>query len=148
MYFDNLSSTSSTVNNVPASVQDQIADHDSNAVKYYLDEVVRTDVKAIVMKLPSRAVVQDVAHSLELDTDLATPYQSTHEQLQQIANHPEVRSLSELNIKLTARIRAAGYNSLAAATGTPLYARKIKIQAQLNSAKKFLQNHYQVKNQR
>ncbi|KMU92427.1 hypothetical protein CIHG_10247 [Coccidioides immitis H538.4] len=50
-----------TINNkIPASVQDQVADHDSNTVKYYLNHVVQEDIEAIMMNIdiPSRARVQ------------------------------------------------------------------------------------------
>lgn len=87
------------------------------------------DIEAIVMELPSRAAVLEVAHSLGLDTDLATPTQLTEERLQQITIHPKVKSLFEMNINLTTRIQAAGYKSLAAASGTSLYAKKMRVQA-------------------
>nr|KMM68735.1 hypothetical protein CPAG_05059 [Coccidioides posadasii RMSCC 3488] len=57
-------------NKVLVLVWDQVADHDSNAVKYYLDNVVHADIEVITMELPPREAVQVMAYSLGLDADL------------------------------------------------------------------------------
>ncbi|QVM10006.1 hypothetical protein D8B26_004669 [Coccidioides posadasii str. Silveira] len=57
-------------NKVLVLVWDQVADHDSNAVKYYLDNVVHADIEVIAMELPPREAVQVMAYSLGLDADL------------------------------------------------------------------------------
>ncbi|EEP82143.1 predicted protein [Uncinocarpus reesii 1704] len=140
-----------TVNNkIPASVRDQIADHDSNTIRYYLNDVVQEDIEAIVMDLdiPSRARVQALARSLRLNADSAAPTRPTNKQIQRIAAHPKVQSLSQRNQELSAEIRAAGFPSIQAAAGTALYREKMKVQSKLNSAKIYLWNHYREKNRK
>ncbi|KMW67828.1 hypothetical protein BDDG_12359 [Blastomyces dermatitidis ATCC 18188] len=94
---------------VPASVRDQIAGHDSNAVKYYLNNVVQ---EVMNVDRSSRARVQALACSLGLDTNSAAPTRPTDEQIQRIAAHPKMQALSKKNQELSARIRAAGYTSI------------------------------------
>ena len=40
------------IDKVPLSICDQVADHDLNTMRYYIDLVVQTDMWALVMGLP------------------------------------------------------------------------------------------------
>ncbi|OJD20620.1 hypothetical protein ACJ73_08044 [Blastomyces percursus] len=120
---------------VPSSVRDQVADHDSNAVRYYLNQVVHADVWALVMGLPSNEAVQAVALSLRLSADITAPIELTDEQKHRITTDSKIQRLAERNRTLTQMIRKAGYPSVPASYGTPLYWRKMKVESKLNRKK-------------
>jgi hypothetical protein len=105
----------------PSSVRDQIADHESNAVKYYLDEVVRFDVQAAVMELSSDEAIHALAHSLFANADMIAPTELTKEQKHRITSHLKIKKLTEKNIRLTDEIKKNGYSTVMAAYGTDLY---------------------------
>ncbi|EFW19495.1 hypothetical protein D8B26_007722 [Coccidioides posadasii str. Silveira] len=50
-----------------------LSDHDSTAVKYYLDTVIRFDLQAAALVFPSDEAVQRAAHGLLLDADITGP---------------------------------------------------------------------------
>ncbi|KAK2797607.1 hypothetical protein FQN50_009120 [Emmonsiellopsis sp. PD_5] len=122
-------------NKVPSSVRDQVADHESNAVRYYLNQVVHVDVWALVMGLPSDEAVQAVAHSLRLVADITAPTELTDEQKHRIATDPKIQQLAEKNQRLTQMIRDAGYPTIPASYGTHLYWKKMKVESKLNRNK-------------
>ncbi|EER36672.1 conserved hypothetical protein [Histoplasma capsulatum H143] len=122
-------------NKVPSSVRDQVADHDSNTVRYYLDQVVRVDVWALVMGFPSNEAVQTVAHSLRLGADITAPTELTDEQKHRITTDPKIQRLAKKNQSLTKAIRDAGYSTVSASYGTHLYWEKMKVESKLNRNK-------------
>ncbi|EGC45023.1 conserved hypothetical protein [Histoplasma capsulatum var. duboisii H88] len=125
----------------PSSVRDQVADHESNAVRYYLDTIIRFDLEAAAMGLPSNEVVQTAAHSLLLTVDEAASTELSDEQKSAIRNNPLIQALTKKNQRLTKRILAMGFPSVSAAEGkTPLYRRKMHVSSRLNSAKEYLRS--------
>ena len=119
----------------PASVRDQIFDHKSSAVRYYLDQEVRFDTKACYLGRPSNEVVQKMARLASLTADASAPIDLSSEQKAKLKHHPTVIRLSQKNKALTARIHAAGYRPISAARGTRLFERKRKAEARLNCFK-------------
>ncbi|QSS63012.1 hypothetical protein I7I51_00068 [Histoplasma capsulatum] len=120
---------------VPSSVRDQVADHDSNAVRYYINQVVQVDVWALVTGFPSDEAAQAVAHSLRLVADITAPTELTDEQKNRITTDPKIQRLAEKNRKLTQKIREAGYLTVSASYGTRLYWEKMKVESKLNRTK-------------
>ncbi|KAL2360181.1 hypothetical protein RJZ56_006952 [Blastomyces dermatitidis] len=134
---------SSPTDEVPASVRDQIADHDSNAVKYYLNNVVQ---EVMNVDRSSRARVQGLACSLGLDTNSAAPTRPTDEQIQRIAAHPKMQTLSKKEPGVVCQDPSSRLHINPRAAGTALYREKMRVQSKLNSAKIHLWNHYGEKN--
>ncbi|KAG5296486.1 hypothetical protein I7I50_09670 [Histoplasma capsulatum G186AR] len=129
-----------TINNkAPSSVRDQVADHESNAVRYYLDTVIRFDLEAAAMELPSNEVVQKAAHGLFLNADATAPTELTDELKRKITENPKIRELTERSKELTRKLRAMGFRSVPAAQGkTLLYEEKMKVVSRLNRNKVYL----------
>ncbi|EDN03883.1 predicted protein [Histoplasma mississippiense (nom. inval.)] len=126
-------------NKAPSSVRDQVADHESNAVRYYLDTVIRFDLEAAAMELPSNDVVQKAAHGLFLNADATAPTELTDELKRKITENPKIIELTERSKELTRKLRAMGFRSVPAARGkTPLYEEKMKVVSRLNRSKVYL----------
>ena len=64
-----------------ASVRDQVMDHFSNAVQYYIDREVRCDTQAAYLGRPSNEVVQKMARLMSLNVDPTAPTKPSDEQL-------------------------------------------------------------------
>ncbi|OJD21510.1 hypothetical protein ACJ73_07149 [Blastomyces percursus] len=117
-------------------VRDQVADHESNAVRSYLDTIIRFDLEAAAMELPSNHVVQKAAHGL---FDTTAPTELTDKLKRKITNNPKIRELTEQSKELTLKLRAIGFRSVPAARGkTPLYEEKMKAVSRLNGSKVYL----------
>ncbi|EDN05085.1 predicted protein [Histoplasma mississippiense (nom. inval.)] len=126
-------------NKAPSSVQDQVADHESNAVQYYLDTVIHFNLEAAAMELPSNDVVQKAAHGLFLNADATAPTELTDELKRKITENPKIIELTERSKELTQKLRAMGFRSVPAAQGkTPLYEEKMKVVSRLNRSKVYL----------
>ncbi|BCR96735.1 uncharacterized protein AKAW2_30054A [Aspergillus luchuensis] len=119
-------------NQAPSSVRDQVADHESNAVKYYLNEVVDFDTAAAFHKRPSNEIVQRELRSATLLADHTAPIGLTDAQSRKISRDPEVRRLRRISRGLTARIRAMGL-TIKDAAGTEAGEQKRRADAELNS---------------
>ncbi|GKZ51591.1 hypothetical protein AbraIFM66951_006145 [Aspergillus brasiliensis] len=119
-------------NQAPSSVRDQVADHESNAVKYYLNEVVDFDTAAAFHKRPSNEIVQRELRSATLLADHTAPIGLTDAQFRKISRDPEVRRLRRISRGLTARIRAMGL-TIKDAAGTEAGEQKRRAGAELNS---------------
>jgi hypothetical protein len=115
----------------PASVRDQVADHESNAVKYYLSEIVDFDTAAAFHRRVSNEVVQRELRSATLLADNTAPLGLTEDQKRKINKNREVRRLRRLCRSLTEDIRAQGYRRLRDAAGTDLGEQKRQADAQL-----------------
>ncbi|KAF7118711.1 hypothetical protein CNMCM5793_008331 [Aspergillus hiratsukae] len=118
-------------NRAPASVRDQVADHESNAVKYYLNEIVDFDTAAAFHRRVSNEIVQRELRSATLLADNTVPLGLTDEQKRKINQNPEVRRLRSLCRRLTEEIRAQGYRRLRDAAETELGEKKRQADAQL-----------------
>ncbi|OJD26669.1 hypothetical protein ACJ73_01952 [Blastomyces percursus] len=117
------------------SIRDQVADHESNALRYYIHQVVEADVQALVLGMPSDESIQAVAHSLRLEADITAPTDLTDEEKDYITRRPKIQKLAEKSRRLTTMIREAGYSSIAASYGTELYQQKMKVDSKLNRKK-------------
>ncbi|OJD12900.1 hypothetical protein ACJ73_09278 [Blastomyces percursus] len=79
----------------PSSIRDQVADHDSNAFRYYIHQIVEADVQALVLGMPSDESIQAVAHSLRLEADITAPTDLMDEEKDYITRYPKIRKLAE-----------------------------------------------------
>ena len=123
------------VDKAPSSVRDQVADHESNAVRYYLDLEVRVDMAAALWERPSNEAVQKEARLISLTADITAPTELTEEQKFRIRNHPEIGRLVERSKALTLQIKHKGYRTIEQAYGTRLYKKKKEADAALNRAR-------------
>ncbi|KAH8691874.1 hypothetical protein BGW36DRAFT_400040 [Talaromyces proteolyticus] len=119
--------------NAPPEVRDQVADHESNAVMYYLNEIISCDTAAAFHQRASDEVVQREMRSATLLADRTAPIRLTDEQSSKIQNHPEVQRLRAICQQLTEEIYQQG-NTVkeAKATGTELSLQKKEADAELN----------------
>ncbi|ODM15441.1 hypothetical protein SI65_09044 [Aspergillus cristatus] len=120
-------------NRAPSSVRDQVADHESNAVKYYLNEVVDFDTAAAFHKRPSNEIMQKELRSATLLADSTAPIGLTDAQSQRVSKDPEVRRLRKTCRELTAKIHGMGYRAIKDAAGTEIGEQKRQANAELNS---------------
>ncbi|KAE8386950.1 hypothetical protein BDV23DRAFT_196100 [Aspergillus alliaceus] len=120
-------------NKAPASVRDQVADHESNAVKYYLNEVVDFDTAAAFHQRPSNETVQREFRSATLLADNTAPLGLTDKHKRRIARDPEVRRLRRVCRSLTEAIRQSKYRTVKGAKGTKIGEKKRRADAELNS---------------
>ncbi|KAE8139909.1 hypothetical protein BDV38DRAFT_269677 [Aspergillus pseudotamarii] len=133
-------------NTAPSSVRDQVADHESNAVKYYLNEIVDFDTAAAFHKRPSNEVVQRELRSATLLADNTAPIGLTDAQAQRISRNPEVRRLRRVCRALTAEVYNQGYKTLKEAAGTEIGERKKQADAELSSMLTRLREEAKEKN--
>ncbi|KAA8652094.1 uncharacterized protein ATNIH1004_000998 [Aspergillus tanneri] len=117
----------------PASVRDQVADHESNAVKYYLNEVVNFDTAAAFHQRPSNEAVQREFRSATLLADNTAPLSLTDQQKRRIARDPQVRRLRKVCRGLTQAIRQSKYRTVKGAKGTKIGEEKRQADAELHS---------------
>ncbi|XRM38740.1 hypothetical protein ABZX51_002137 [Aspergillus tubingensis] len=135
-------------NSAPSSIRDQVADHESNAVKYYLNEIVDFDTAAAFHKRPSNEVVQRELRSATLLADKTAPIGLTATQAKKITTDPEVRRLRRVCRALTAEIRSQGYKRVKDAAGTEIGERKKRADAELNSTLTRLREEEKERNRR
>jgi len=76
-----------------------------------------------------------MAQLASLTADASAPTELSSEQQIKLSQHPQVIRLCQKNKALTAKIHAAGYRPISTAKGTPLFEKKKKVQACLNSFK-------------
>jgi len=95
----------SNTDKAPSSARDQIFDHQSNAVQYYLDQKVRFNTQAAFLRRPSDEVVQKLARLMTLTIDPSAPTRLSNELLKKLANSKRVIRLSNQSKSLTEKLR-------------------------------------------
>ncbi|OAX78661.1 hypothetical protein ACJ72_07028 [Emergomyces africanus] len=127
----------SAINNkAPSSIRDQVADHESNAVKYYLNREIEFDLQAAALERPSDEVIDKAARGLLLDADLTAPTELPDDLQDEFDNDPEIMELKDKNLELSELIYNLGFRSILSAKGkTPLYDQKKEVSNELNSLK-------------
>jgi len=118
-----------------AFVRDQIADHETNAIKYYLDQEVRFDIQGAYFETPTDEAVHKEARLSTLTADITAPTGLSDEQKARLARHPKIIRLSRKSKKLAAKIKGLSYTSARASKRAQLYSRKKKVDADLNREK-------------
>lgn len=83
-----------TADKAPSSVRDQIFDHQSDTVRYYLDWEVRFNTQATFLGRPSDEAVQKLARLMTLTVDPNAPTKLTAELSDKLANSKRVVHLS------------------------------------------------------
>lgn len=116
----------------PSSVRDQVADHESNAVKYYLNEIVYFDMAAAFLQRLSNEAVQNEARLVTLMADMTAPTDLNDQQKAQMQNNPRIRQKADKCQRLKDEIKKRGYCTVKAAKGTALYERKKRANSDLN----------------
>ena len=94
-----------TADKAPSSVRDQIFDHQSNAVCYYLDREVRFNTQAAFLGRPSDDVVQKLARLMTLTVDPNAPNTLSGELSKKLANSKRVVQLGRTSKDLTEKLR-------------------------------------------
>ena len=89
----------------PSSVRDQIFDHQSNTVRYYLDREVRFNTIAAFLGRPSDNIVQKLARLMTLTVDPNAPTKLSPELSKQVANSKRVVQLRRESKALTKKLR-------------------------------------------
>lgn len=89
----------------PSSVRDQIFDHQSNTVRYYLDQEVRFNTIAAFLGRPSDEVVQKLARLMTLTVDPNAPTKLSPELSKKLSNSKRVVQLSRKSKALTERLK-------------------------------------------
>ena len=115
-------------------------DHDSNAVKYYIDREVRCDTQAAYLGRPSNEMIQKMARLMSLNVDPSAPTKPSIKQTRKLANDPEIGRLRDRCRSLTAEINAQ-YGPIKNARGTDIYNKKKAADAALNSARAKWRDH-------
>lgn len=110
-------------------MQDQIFDHKQEAVDYYLDQEIRFDTESCYLGKLFNKVVQKMARLASLTADASAPTELSFKQKAKLTQHSQVIQLSQRNKALTARIHAAGYETICDAEGTALFKKKKKTEA-------------------
>ncbi|KAL9625315.1 MAG: hypothetical protein Q9160_000378 [Pyrenula sp. 1 TL-2023] len=116
----------------PFSVRDQVADHESNAVKYYLNEIVHFDTAAAFLQRPSNEAVQREARLVTLMADTTALTHLNDQQKAQIQNDARIRRKVDNCQRLKDEIKKEGYRPVKAAKGTALYEEKKQADNDLN----------------
>ena len=94
-----------SVSKAPSSVRDQIFDHQSNAVRYYLDREVRFNTQAAFLGRPSDDVVQKLARLMTLTVDPNAPNKLSEELSKKLANSKRVVQLGRTSKALTVKLK-------------------------------------------
>lgn len=90
----------------PSSVRDQIFDHQSSTVRYYLDREVQFNTIAAFLVRPSDDIVQKLARLMTLTVDPNAPTKLSPELSKQVANSKRVLQLSRESKELTEKLNA------------------------------------------
>ena len=93
------------VDKAPSFVRDQIFDHQSNAVRYYLDREVRFNTQAAFLGRPSDDVVQKLARLMTLTVDLHAPNKLSDELSKKLTNSKRVVQLGRTSKDLTKTLK-------------------------------------------
>lgn len=93
------------IDQAPSSVRDQIFDHQSNTVRYYLDREVRFNTIAAFLGRPSDDVVQKLARLMTLTVNPNAPTKLSPELSQKVASGKRVLQLSHESKALTEKIK-------------------------------------------
>ncbi|MCJ1360230.1 MAG: hypothetical protein MMC33_010233, partial [Icmadophila ericetorum] len=94
-----------TVDKAPSSVRNQIFDHQSDAVRYYLDREVQFNTQAAFLGRPSDDVVQKLARLMILTVDLDAPNKLSDGLSKKLANSKRVLQLSRISKDLTKKLK-------------------------------------------
>lgn len=89
----------------PSSVRDQIFDHQSNTVRYYLDREVRFNTQAAFLGRPSDEIVQKLARLMTLTVDPNAPTKLSPELSKKLSNSKRVVQLGRESKALTERLK-------------------------------------------
>ena len=89
----------------PSSVRDQIFDHQSNTVRYYLDREVRFNTQAAFLGRPSDNVVQKLPRLMTLTLDPNAPNKLSGELSKKLANSKRVVYLGRISKALTEKLK-------------------------------------------
>ncbi|KAK3170218.1 hypothetical protein OEA41_009604 [Lepraria neglecta] len=89
----------------PSSVRDQIFDHQSNIVRYYLDREVRFNTIAAFLGRPSDNIVQKLARLITLTVDPNAPTKISPEPSKKLATSKRVIQLSRESKALTEKLK-------------------------------------------
>ena len=119
----------------PSSVRDQIFDHQSNTVRYYLDREVRFNTIAAFLGRPSDDVVQKLARLMTLTVDPNAPTKLSPELSKQVANSKRVVQLSRESKALTTKLRRKYGFVRHAPPNDPLLLAKKQVNATLHREK-------------
>ena len=119
----------------PSSVRDQIFDHQSNTVRYYLDREVRFNTIAAFLGRPSDDVVQKLARLMTLTVDPNAPTKLSPELSKQVANSKRVVQLSRESKALTKKLRRKYDFVRHAPPNDPLLLAKTQVNAALHQEK-------------
>ena len=90
----------------PSSVRDQIFDHQSNTVRYYLDREVRFNTIAAFLGRPSDEVVQKLARLMTLTVDPNAPIKLSSELSKKAVHSKRILQLSSESKALTERLKS------------------------------------------
>ncbi len=124
-----------TVDKAPSSVRDQIFDHHSNAVRYYLDREVRFNTQAAFLGRPSDDVVQKLARLMTLTVDLDAPTKLSDELSKKVANSKRVVQLGRTSKDLTKKLKKTYRFVRLAPPNDPLLKEKKEVDAALHREK-------------
>ena len=89
----------------PSSVRDQIFDHQSDTVRYYLDREVRFNTQAAFVDRPSNELVQKLARRMTLTADPTAPTRLSAEMSTKLNINKIVVRLRQRNRALTKKLR-------------------------------------------
>ena len=94
-----------TADKAPSSVRDQIFDHQSNTVRYYLDREVRFNTQAAFLGRPSDEVVQKLARLMTLTVDPTAPTKLSAKLSTKLANSKRVVHLCQRSKALKDKLK-------------------------------------------
>ena len=123
------------IDKAPSSVRDQIFDHQSNAVRYYLDREVRFNTQAAFLGRPSDDVVQKLARLMTLTVDLDAPIKLSNELSKKLANSKRVVQLGCTSKDLTKKLKKKYRLVRLAPLNDPLLKEKKDVDAALHREK-------------
>lgn len=124
-----------TADKAPSSVRDQIFDHQSNAVCYYLDREIRFNTQAAFLGRPSDEVVQKLARLITLTVDTNAPNTLSRELSKKLANNKRVVQLGRRSKDLTEKLREKYRLVRLAPLNDPLLEAKKQVDAALHREK-------------
>lgn len=94
-----------TADKAPSSVRDQIFDHQSNTVCYYLDREVKFNTQAAFLSRPSDEVVQKLARVMTLTVNANASNTTFRELLKKMANNKRMVQSGRTSKDLTEKFR-------------------------------------------
>jgi len=89
----------------PSSVRDQIFDHQSNVVRYYLDRKIRFNTQIAFLDRSSDEIVQKLVRLMTLTVDSSASIELSDELSKKLANSKRVIHLSSKSKRLIVKIR-------------------------------------------